>query len=267
MQASLRDFSSTNHNPESLLICQRTLLMCHELIFGEIPPPAVSAYPGLSRQFLPQFLRKKVKPRLYPAIIGVSMVFAGSPGLPALSRVMGDVAVEQGRIDRQGRDVKSLERYEDDLARGKAVSTYEPVIEDDEIDSPLEFADAKDAEVPEHSPKPSSGVNPENGIAGSQQRKVNRAVRTSPDLSFPRKEDRLPRFSDDPLGQLDPITPSGATQSVPSFLAGKRSHQPSYSNASEALLKKYDFGSQIHLLRYHFCRSEVCKHLLVSISY
>lgn len=241
--------------------------MCHELIFGEIPPPAVSAYPGLSRQFLPQFLRKKVKPRLYPAIIGVSMVFAGSPGLPALSRVMGEVAVEQGRIDRQGRDVKSLERYEDDLARGKAVSTYEPVIEDDEIDSPLEFADAKDAEAPEHSPKPSSGVNPENGIAGSQQRKVNRAVRTSPDLSFPRKEDRLPRFSDDPLGQLDPITPLGATQSVPSFLAGKRSHQPSYSNASEALLKKYDFGSQIHLLRYHFCRSEVCKHLLVSISY
>lgn len=268
MQASLRDFSSTNHNPESRLICQRTLLMCHELIFGEIPPPAASAYPGLSRQFLPQFLRKKVKPRLYPAIIGVSMVFAGSPGLPALSSVMGEVAVEQGRIDRQGRDVRSLERYEDDLARGKAVSSYERVIEDDEVlDSPLELDDAKDAEVSEHSPKPSAGVNPENGTAGRQLRKVNLAVRTSPDLTFPRKEDRLPRFSDDPLGQLDPITPPGVTRSVPSFSAGKRSHQPSYSNASEALLKKYDFGSQIHLLRCHFCRSEVCRHLLVSISY
>lgn len=208
-----------------------------------------------------------MKPRLYPAIIGVSMVFAGSPGLPALSRVMGEVAVEQGRIDWQGRDVKSLERYEDDLARGNAVSPYERDIEDDELDSPLELDDAKDAEVPEPSPTPSAGVKPENGIAGRQQRKVNRAVRTSPDLSFPRKEDRLPRFSDDPLGQLDPITPPGVTQSVPSLPAGKRSHQPSYSNASEALLSMYDFGSQIHLLRCHFCRSEVCKHLKVSISY
>ena len=195
------------------------------------------------------------------------MVIAGSPGLPALSRVMGEVAVEQGRIDRQGRDVKSLERYEDDMARGKAVSSYERVIEDDEVDSPLELDDAKDAEVPEHSSKPSAGVNLENGIARRQRRKVNRAVRTSPDLSFPRKEDRLPRFSDDPLGQLDPITPPGVTQSVPSLPAGKRSHQPSYSNASEALLKKYDFGSQIHLLRCHFCRSEVCKYFLISISY
>lgn len=208
-----------------------------------------------------------MKPRLHPAIIGVSMVFAGSPGLPALSRVMGEVAIEQGRIDRQGRDVKSLERYEDDLARGKAVSSYERVIEDDEVDSPLELDDSKDAEVSEPSPKPSAGVNPENGIAGRRSRKVNRAVRTSPDLPFPRNEDRLPRFSDDPLGQLDPITPPGVTQSVPSLPAGKRSHQPSYSLGLEALLEKYDFGSQIHLLRCHFCRSEVRRHLLVSISY
>ncbi len=239
--------------------------MCHELIFGEIPPPAAPAYPGIPRQFLPQVLRKKVKPRLYPAIIGMSMVFAGSPGLPALSRVMGEVAVEQGRIDRQGRDVKSLERYEDDLVRGKAVQSYERVIEDDEVDSPLESEDAKDADVPEHSPKPSAGVNPESDIAGRQQRKMIRAVRTSPDLSFPRKEDRLPRFSDDPLGQLDPITTPAVTQSVPSFPAVKRSHQPSSSSASEVLLKKYDFGSQIHLLRRYYCRSEVCENLLASI--
>ncbi|KAH9997262.1 kinase-like domain-containing protein [Russula vinacea] len=235
MQASLRDFSSTNHNPEALLICQRTLLMCQELIFGEIPPPAASAYPGFSRQFLPQFLRKKVKPRLYPAIIGMSVVLAGSPGLPALSRVMGEVAIEQGR----------LERYEDDLVRGKAVSSNEQPIEDDEVDSPLE--DIKDAEVPNTRP---------NHLM-VQLRKMIRAVRTSPDLSFPRKEDRLPRFSDDPLGQLDPITPPGVTQSVPSLPAVKRSHQPSPSNASEDLLKRYDFGSQIHLLRCHFCRSEI----------
>jgi hypothetical protein len=265
MQASLRDFSSTNHNPEALLICQRTLLMCHELIFGDIPPPAASAYPGLSPQFLPQFLRKKVKPRLYPALIGMSLVFAGSPGLPALSRVMGEVAIEQGRIDQQGRDVRSLERYEDDLVRGKPVSSYERPIEDDEVDSPLE--DAKDAEVPELSPEPFDGVNLESDVAGRQQREVIRAVRTSPDLCFPRKKARLPRFSDDPLGQLDPITPPAVAQSVPSLPAVKRSHQPSPSSASEILLNRYDFGSQIHLLRCHFCRSEVCEHRFAPARY
>jgi phosphatidylinositol 4-kinase len=258
MQASLRDFSSANHNPEALLICQRTLLMCHELIFGDIPPPAASAYPGLSPQILPQFLRKKVKPRLFPALIGMSLVFAGSPGLPALSRVMGEVAIEQGRIDQQGRDVKSLE-HEDDLVRGKNVSSYERPIEDDEADTPPE--DAKD---PENSPEPFDGATLESGIAERQQRKLMRAVRTSPDLPFPRKA-RLPRFSDDPLGQLDPITIPAVTQSVPSLPAVKRSHQPSPSGAPEILLNRYDFGSQIHLLRCHFCRSEVCKHLLASM--
>jgi len=263
MQASLRDFSNANHNPESRLICQRTLLMCHELIFGEIPPPSGSAYPGLSFPKFPQFLRKKVKPRLHPALLGMSVVLASSPGLPALSRVMGEVAIEQGRLDQQGEDVKSLERYEDDLVRGRAVSPYDrPPIEDDEVDSPLE--DVKDEESPERAPAPFEGVNFESSIAGRQQREVNRAVCTSPDLSLLRKEERPPRFSDDPLGQLDPITPPAVTQSVPSLSSIKQTHPPNSSNASEFLLNRYDFGSQVHLLRCHFCRSEVCRRLSAS---
>jgi phosphatidylinositol 4-kinase B len=259
MQASLRDFSNANHNPESRLICQRTLLMCHELIFGELPPPVASAYPGLSFPRFPQFLRKKVKPRLYPALLGMSVVLASSPGLPALSRVMGEVAIEQGRLDQRGEDVKSLERYEDDLVRGRAVSPYDRPVEDDEVDSPSE--DVKDEEVPEAPPSPFEGVNFESGIAGRQQLEVNRAARTSPDLSFLRMKERPPRFSDDPLGQLDPITPPAATQSVPSLSSIKQTHQPNSSSASELLLNKYDFGAQLHLLRCHFCRSEVCRRL------
>lgn len=261
MQASLRDFSNTNHNPESRLICQRTLLMCHELIFGEIPLPSASAYPGLSFSFpnLPQFLRKKVKPRLHPALLGMSVMLASSPGLPALSGVMGEVAIEQGRLDQQGEDVKSLERYEDDLVRGKAVSSYEPPAQDDEVDSPPE--DVEDEELPEHSRTPLEGVNFESSIAGRQQHEVNRAVRTSPNLSLLRKEKRQPRFSDDPLGQLDPITPPTVTQSVPSLPSAKQTHQSSPSNASEFLLNRYDLSSRMHLLRGHFCRSEVCGHL------
>jgi phosphatidylinositol 4-kinase len=103
----------------------------------------------------------------------------------------------------------------------------------------------------------------EDGTAARQQREVIRAVRTSPSLSLARKEERLPRFSDDPLGQLDPMTPPAVTQSVPSFPSIKQSHQRSNSNAPETLLDRYDFGSQIHLLRGHFCRSEVCECFLL----
>lgn len=263
MQASLRDFSSANHKPDARLICQRTLLMCHELIFGEIPSPAVSAYPGLTFPFSPQFLRKKVKPRLFPALIGMSVVLASSPGLPALSRVMGEVAVEQGRTDQQGEDVRSLERCEDDLVRERAISSYEQPFEDDEADSPSESLE--EVEVPKCSPLPFEGVTSENDIVRRQKREVMRAVRTSPSLSLVRKEERPPRFSDDPLGQLDPFTPPAVTQSVPSLPSTEQSHQRNPSNASEILLNRYDFGSQMHLLRCHFCRSEVCEGFSASL--
>ncbi|KAI9446443.1 kinase-like domain-containing protein [Lactarius indigo] len=253
MQASLRDFSSTNHTPESFLICQRTLLMCHELIFGDIPLPTTSAYPGLSSPSLPQFLRKKVKPHLHPALIGMGMVLASSPGLPTLSKVMGEVAIEQGRIDKQGSDVKSLERHGDDLAQGRAPSIYQRSAEDDEVDSPSRDVEA--AGFSDGPPMVSERVT-EKGSAGTRrQREATRAARTSPSLSLPRKEDRPPRFSDDPLGQLDP--PPAITQSVPSLPSIKQPHRPSSLNASEILLNKYDLGSQIQLLRSHFCRSEI----------
>jgi phosphatidylinositol 4-kinase B len=236
--------------------------MCHKLIFEDIPPPMPSAYPGLSWPSLPQFLRKKVKPRPYPALIGMSMVLAGSPGLPALSKVMGEVAIEQGRIDRQGSDVKSLERHGDDLVQGKALSSYEPPVEDDEVDSPSE--DVEDTQVPDHLPAPLEGTKVESGVAGKWRRdEMMRAVRTSPSLSL-RKEDQLPRFSDDPLGQLDPVPPA-VTQSVPSLPFIKQPHQRSASSVSETLLNRYDFESQIHLLRSHFCRSEVCVNFFPSM--
>ena len=235
--------------------------MCHELIFGDIPLPTTSAYPGLSSPSLPQFLRKKVKPHLHPALIGMGMVLASSPGLPSLSKVMGEVAIEQGRIDKQGSDVKSLERYEDDLAQGKAASIYQRSAGGDEVESPS--VDVEDAGGSDRSPLPSEGANTEKGTSGTRpQREATRAARTSPSLSLPRKEDRPPRFSDDPLGQLDPISPPTVTRSVPSLPSIKQPPRPSSLNTSEILLNKYDFRSQIHLLRSHFCRSEVCERFL-----
>ncbi len=235
--------------------------MCHELIFGDIPLPTTSTYPGLSSPSLPQFLRKKVKPHLHPALIGMSMVLASSPGLPSLSRVMGKIAIEQGRIDEQGSEVKSLERHEDDLAQGRAASIYQRSTEDEEVEVDSPSGDVENAEGSSRSPALPEGANLQKQVAGTRrQRETNRAVRTSPSLSLPRKEDQPPRFSDDPLGQMDFVPPTTVTQSVPSLPSVKQPHRPSLLNASEILLNRYDFGSQIHLLRSHFCRSEVCEH-------
>jgi phosphatidylinositol 4-kinase len=184
----------------------------------------------------------------------MSMVLAGSPGLPALSKVMGEVAIEQGRIDRQGSDVKSLERNEDDLYQGKALPSYEPPVEEDEVDTPPEDVDAQ---VPEPSSAPLERAKVESSVAERRRRhEMMRAVRTTPSLSL-RNEEQPPRFSDDPLGQLDPVTPA-TTQSVPSFPSIEQSHHRTFSSFSDSLLNGYDFGLQIHLLRSHFCRSEVC---------
>ncbi|KAI0273645.1 kinase-like domain-containing protein [Gloeopeniophorella convolvens] len=258
MQASLKDFPNTPRNPESFLICQRTLLMCHELIFGDVSPPTTSAYPGLPSPSLPQFMRRKVKPHIYPALVGMGMVLAGSHGLPALSKVMGEVAIEQGRVDNQGYGVRSLERHGDDLAQGRpAVPHEQPTDDDGDGDTPSESVE--DAESSARSPISAPvGENFDREPTNRRRkREMIRAARTSPSLSLPQKEERLPRFSDDPLGQLDPAPTPVLTQSVPSLSFVKQSHRSSSLNAVEILLNRYDFRSQIHLLRSHFCRSEV----------
>ncbi|KAI0054091.1 kinase-like protein [Auriscalpium vulgare] len=261
MQASLRDFPSS-HNSQSFLICQRTLLMCHELIFGDLPPPTTMPYPSLNTSPNPLFTRKKVKAHPQPALVGMGMLLAGTPGLPRLTAVMAEVAIEQGRIDDQGSDLRSLQRPESDHAEGSVVPVPKQSIdeeqddEDDVEDSPPLRSDQDPSP-----PGLNGGLHELDGrsMSGSSRRRFVNAARTSPSLPLPLRKQRRPRFSDDPLGQLDEPMPvlSAMTHSTPSLPFSKQAHRPGSLNAVEILLNRYDFSSQMLLLRQHFCRSEV----------
>ena len=46
---------------------------------------------------MPIIPRRKVKPNVQPALVGLGTILASCPGLPVLAQVVGDTAVEQGR--------------------------------------------------------------------------------------------------------------------------------------------------------------------------
>lgn len=108
MQASLKDLSNAPHDSASFLVCQRVLLQCHEIIFGDILRHTVP-YSTLEVPTLPGSVQKKVKPLMQPAVVGLGIVLAGVPGLPQLTHTIGEVAIEQGRADEEHEGVRSLE--------------------------------------------------------------------------------------------------------------------------------------------------------------
>jgi phosphatidylinositol 4-kinase B len=58
---------------------------------------------GRNRRLLPILPRKKIKPHLGPALVGLGTIWASSPALPIVSEIIGDSAIEQGRyIDFKG---------------------------------------------------------------------------------------------------------------------------------------------------------------------
>ncbi|THH16349.1 hypothetical protein EW146_g4282 [Bondarzewia mesenterica] len=263
MQASLQDLATSRHNNRSFIICQRTLLMCHELIFGDLPPPISNPYP--SQIDAPQrlFARKKVKAHVAPALVGLGVILASSPGMPQLRDVMGEVAIEQGRADDQGVELKSLERQDDDLVQGTVLIPFkQSTDEDDEPESPNPASPDVDSE--ESLPRRTAvfdGDLDANGqpILRSSRRRTIGAAQTAPALPLHVRKTRRPRFSDDPLGQLDissPVPASIPFQSTPSLFPPRQPRANSLAPEDE-LLSRYDKQSQIHLLRSHFYRSEI----------
>ncbi|THG99765.1 hypothetical protein EW026_g2636 [Hermanssonia centrifuga] len=121
MQAHLKDLALAHHGSESFLICQRVLNQCHEMIYADLPA-STTPYSTLNIPKIPGFLRKKVKSHVPPAFIGISMILAGVPAMPSLTEVMGEVAIEQGRLDDQGDDLRSLENL-DGIVRPQADHT------------------------------------------------------------------------------------------------------------------------------------------------
>ena len=239
MQASLKDLS-TDPTSQSFQVCQRVLTQCHEIIFGDLPTPASTPYSTLQVPFQSRFARKKVRPLFQPALIGLAMVLAGAPGLPRLTPIMGQVAVEQGRVVEEGPGIHTLERE----VSHQSVTISNATSEDDDDDEVQQPPDSPQEEEPVLT----------DGVA-----KLSRRTTIGPSHTTPALPAHLvikPRLSYDPFGQEDPQPTTSPSHSTPSLLPTRKRHSTAPSQA-EALLQRYDQKSQMHLLRSHFCRSEV----------
>jgi hypothetical protein len=260
MQAALHDLSSrrvvASSDPSSpFAVCQRVLRACHELVFGDPPQrPAgpygsASALASSSNPVL-SFLRRRrrVKTQVVPALVGIGLVLGGTPALPTLTAVAGEMALEQGRIDDEGNDLRSLQQ-EDTIAGTSTSSIVDP---EEEVDSPIPMDNGE-----------SSPSTPDSSIVPSSSLPSFNPSRTSPSLplhilKFPRS-----RASIDPLGQMDAVTsmsasaagPSHSSPSLPASALNR--HRPSPAHSVDATLHRYDLPAQADLLRAHYCRSEL----------
>ena len=239
MQASLKDLSADPASP-SFHVCQRVLTQCHEIIFGGLPTPSSSPYFTLQIPFQSRFARKKIRPLVQPALVGLSMVLAGAPGLPQLTSIMGQVAIEQGRAAEEGSVISSMEREVGQVST--AISNATSDGDDDD-----------DVQLPPDSPQEEEPVL-DPGVAKLSRRTTLGPSQTTPAL--PAHLVAKPRLSYDPFGQEDPQPTNSPSHSTPSLLP-TRKHRSNAPSQAETLLQRYDQQSQMHLLRSHFCRSEV----------
>ena len=290
MQAALRDLTpNRNINPRPFLICQRVLHCCHQIIFGDPPEPSKSPYRSLphspasstvslngSKPRLPilsgdriQSSPARVKPHVQAAFVGMGTVVAAAPGMPALTELVGQWAVSQGRRaqdeQKETRDRVELDRTggaDGVLRRSKDLrrNTSEQVDSDEE-------------DVP--SPRPVQASVPRTSTPNLH---FSPPSRSSPhfDLSHsPALSSSSRQKGDDPFSQDSPVEAPGRSLTPPA----DSSRQPSYSVPdfstsqvhpafrrlnhndrppnSDAMLATYSADSQRQLLRGHYCRSEI----------
>ncbi|KAF7304897.1 Phosphatidylinositol 4-kinase [Mycena kentingensis (nom. inval.)] len=253
MQAALRDLSSSPKRSQSFVICQRVLHKCHEIIFSDLPPLAAAPYSGLNLPFQSRLLRRKVKPHFEPAVIGVSMVLAGVPGMPQLTEIMGEVAIEQGRVEEEGAQFQSIEAQEEDVASFGSPSVSSLQLEDEDD---TEEVGPQNGYAPNYSSPELVLPNGQTSTRVLGRSRTVEAAQTAPALPLHFRNIRRSRQSEDPLGQLDAEPISTPYQSSPALSVRSTPRSASMS-MGDALLGSYDASAQVHLLRGHYCRSEV----------
>lgn len=261
MQATLNDLSQIQHRrgtskSESFAICQRVIHKCHDIIYGDPPEPSTGPYSGLQAKPRSRFGRKRVKPYAIPALVGMGTMLAGAPGMPALTPISGQVAIEQGRKEEEHQLSGVVREIEEGETRGSFSRSDSPVEDDDDAgyDSSASRRSITASKPPK---KPAIFTQ----STSSVQTVTAQAARTSPSLAT-----HAPRLSDDPFGQNDPPTPPSTRQSLPPVQSTPsiglrpgltRAGSLSYNMHQEALLKQYDTFGQSQLLRSHYCRGEV----------
>ncbi|KAF8710889.1 PI3 PI4-kinase family, partial [Rhizoctonia solani] len=264
MQATLNDLSQSQSRrgttkSESFAICQRVIHKCHDIVYGDPPEPAGGPYSSLPVHPRSRFGHKRVKPHAMPALVGMGTMLAGAPGMPALTPVSGQVAIEQGRRE-EPHQLSGVVRDLQDEGRVSTSSRTGSVVDEDEdtgYDSP---APGPSGPTPKPTPKPSK-LSIFTHSTSSIQTVAAQAARTTPSLTT-----RPPRMSDDPFGQLDPPTPPSKQSTLPPVHSTpsiglrpglNRATSLNHYAHQESLLNQYDPFTQSQLLRGHYCRGEV----------
>ncbi|XAO25918.1 hypothetical protein I312_104751 [Cryptococcus bacillisporus CA1280] len=324
MQAALRDLIPTRQtDPVPFAICQRVLHRCHAIIFGDPPEPSRSPYRSLPQSPSTSALGKlssisagpsgiqidqgqregqglgqgRVNPHATAALVGMGVMLAGTPGMPALVPFVGEWALTQGR--RPMNDLTSgRDRAEVDTGGGADVrpEKVERRRKENENDREEEKEDSDSEE--EDGRAPNNGNTQEQGYKSNvkfAKSTVNLTItgpaQTAPNLySPPRSPPALTPFSaidmldekerekeknggisrrkgSDPFGQLfserSPTPSKSAHQpfhSVPSLPRSSSYnpyHYPGGPPTADAILATYSLSAQRQLLRSHYCRSEV----------
>lgn len=266
MQATLNDLAQSQtrrgtSKSESFTICQRVILKCHDIIYGDLPQASTAPYSGLQVKPKSRFGRKRVKPYAAPALVGIGAMLAGAPGMPALTPITGKIAIEQGRREEEHQMSGVVRDVEEAAPRGSISRTDSPTEDDDDDDDTGYDSPAADLSSTS-APKPSRKLSVFTQSTSSVQTVI--AARTSPSLAT-----RAPRLSDDPFGQNDPPTPPTSKSSLPptpffqstpsvGLRSGLvRANSLSYNAQQDVVLQRYDVSSQSQLLRSHYCRGEV----------
>ena len=206
----------------------------------------------------------RIKHHLIPALVGIGCVL-GAPGLPRTMRVVGEVALEQGRAEEREGNIRSLEiqNEEGPISSPSAQQTTETAEDDaeEEIEDEDEVAVDESQNQGEENPTSHAGDTEKRrlilkALSGSQR--MREAAQTTPALSLVTDKIRRSMAADDPFGQLDASSTSVLPyQSSPAISTSKRSRQSESGNVVEGLIQEYDLDIQSRLLQSHYCRSEV----------
>ncbi|KAG8990008.1 Phosphatidylinositol 4-kinase pik1alpha (PI4-kinase)(PtdIns-4-kinase) [Tulasnella sp. 427] len=254
-QASLHDLSPAQRTSPSFAICHRVLNRCQDIIFGDPPPTTITTpykSPAIIGRPSSRFWKKRVKSHLGPAIAGIGCVLAGAPGMPAMTSVVGKWAVDQGRMATEGVDTSVLDGTEDSASISPIAKTQDLSAFADTPTSQT-FDDSDEAEEDSHPPSASIAVPRQVAelLKAAELDDSVRGARTTPELQLFGPKPKSSRTTD-PFGQLDHISASSSTPSVP-----VRSLPPRSASTPAPILSKYDPLYQKQLLRSHYSRSEV----------
>jgi hypothetical protein len=255
MQASLKDLSLARTDSQSFAICQRVLHKCHEIIFGDLPSPYTAPYAALSLPPQSWFPRTKVKHNVEPSLVGIGVVLAGAPGMPLLTEAVGQVAIEQGRAE-EGANTRSVETLDDERATGGGSTPALQINVDDDDEGDAHDDPDGDEMYPTSSVPREIKATTRPGVL--TRRRTVAAAQTVPALHLHLRTIQRSRASEDPLGQLDTEHVATPYLSSPSISSARPAPRSASVNLADGLLETYDKGSQLQLLRSHYCRSEVC---------